>query len=494
MSKSSTKSSSRKEASSLILSLGTPVFLKTLYKFRLIVLEVIKLCFVLHLYDNSKSVWTYPFFEFSLKSFKNFLWGSEMCCKTRCCVIVKTTFFCDFGWKKLWKQLVFTCGMVFFMVFFSLSSYAQRDTSRFSWRNNIDTLRFAEIENESFKITPYVAPSYSPELSVLFTAGGLITFKAQKYNNLLNLSSIPFSVGYSTNGAFTLNVQNVIYWGTDQIRTTGEFIIRDMPDNYWGVGYDNGLDAEKSAEKTGYKRRYWRFYERMMVRSWGDFFAGGMVDFNGTKASDLNPNMLVDENVLRDGTQLVNTGLGLVLEYDTRDFMQNAYEGIYLSAGITFFEEAFGGNSSFRAFEFDYRQYQTLVRPRRTLAWQLKSKYCFGNSVPWSDMAMLGGPFNMRGYTLGRFRDKHMNTITVEYRHMFKRKTINKKGNYNSRLGYVVWAAAGSISPSYQFNYTMLPNVGAGLRFEIQPKMNVRFDYGFGKGESGAYVTISEAF
>ncbi|MCU4176675.1 BamA/TamA family outer membrane protein [Carboxylicivirga sp. N1Y90] len=372
--------------------------------------------------------------------------------------------------------------------------YAQDDTLSYRLLDNLDSLRFAKVEREGFKIMPYVAPSYTPETDFLLTAGGLITFKAQRWNNLLNTSSVPFSVGYSSNGSFTLNIQNVIYWADDNIRTIGEFIMKEMPDNYWGVGYENGLDERTSRETTFYTRRYWRFNQRFMFRTKGDMFLGGIIDLNGTKAFDMNPVMEMDEYVLRSGSDVLNTGLGFVFEYDSRDFVQNAYSGKYFSASMVFFQEYLGGNTKYRVFEFDYRHYKTIKRKRRTLAWQAKCRFNFGGEVPWSDMAMLGGPYNMRGYTLGRFRDKNSMSLTGEYRHMFKRKKLNKKGNYDSRFGYVVWMAAGSVMPSLDVQNNWLPNGGVGLRVEIQPRMNIRIDYGIGKSETGFYATFSEAF
>lgn len=372
--------------------------------------------------------------------------------------------------------------------------YAQSDTISNKLLNNLDSLRFAKVERKNFKIMPYIAPSYSPETEALLTAGGLITFKAQKWNNLLNMSSVPFSIGYSSNGSLTVNIQNVIYWADDNIRTSGEFILKDMPDHYWGVGYKNGLNPQKSKESTFYKRRYWRFYERILFRTKGDLFVGAAIDLNGTKARELNPVMQADEYVLASGTDILNTGIGVIVEYDTRDFVQNAYEGYYLSAGVLFFQSFLGGNTKFRVLELDYRQYEMLKRKRRTIAWNIKGRISFGEEVPWTDMAMIGGPFNMRGYTLGRFRDKNMFSCTGEYRHMFKRKKLNKKGNYNSRFGYVAWAAIGTVTPHLGDFRNWLPNVGLGLRVEIQPRMNVRIDYGIAKGEQGAYVTFSEAF
>ncbi len=77
---------------------------------------------------------------------------------------------------------------------------------------------------------------------------------------------------------------------------------------------------------------------------------------------------------------------------------------------------------------------------------------------------------------------------------MFKRKKLNKKNNYNSRFGYVAWVGAGSVAPSVNKLKDWLPNAGVGLRAELQPRMNIRVDYGWAKGENGVYITFAEVF
>jgi hypothetical protein len=39
-----------------------------------------------------------------------------------------------------------------------------------------------------------------------------------------------------------------------------------------------------------------------------------------------------------------------------------------------------------------------------------------------------------------------------------------------------------------------LPNAGVGLRFELQKRMNVRLDYGFGLDSQAFYISFNEAF
>ncbi|WP_158609878.1 hypothetical protein [Klebsiella quasipneumoniae] len=43
-------------------------------------------------------------------------------------------------------------------------------------------------------------------------------------------------------------------------------------------------------------------------------------------------------------------------------------------------------------------------------------------------------------------------------------------------------------------NGRWLPSGGVGYRFEFKPRVNVRLDYGIGKGSSGFYFQVGEAF
>ena len=84
--------------------------------------------------------------------------------------------------------------------------------------DQLDSLHQIQSKDKNFMFTPYVAPTYTPELELLFTAGGLMSFKLQKDNQFVDRSSIPFSVGYSTNESISLTVLPYIYGKTDKMR------------------------------------------------------------------------------------------------------------------------------------------------------------------------------------------------------------------------------------------------------------------------------------
>lgn len=203
--------------------------------------------------------------------------------------------------------------------------------------------------------------------------------------------------------------------------------------------------------------------------------------------------MRQDPYVIESGSHIRNSGLGFILQYDTRDNPINSYSGIFISLTSTFYGNFLNGKNRYNLYQLDYRQFLQIRREGRTLAWQVKNRFGDGD-IPWTEMSQLGNPFDLRGYRWGRFRDVNMLFGIVEYRHMFLRKKPNKKGSYKSRSGFVTWIATGTISPTRRSAKNWLPNAGIGYRFEVQPRMNARLDFGIGEDTSSFYISFNEAF
>ena len=89
----------------------------------------------------------------------------------------------------------------------------------------------------------------------------------------------------------------------------------------------------------------------------------------------------------------------------------------------------------------------------------------------------------------GQYRHQDMLYFMAEYRHQFA-----KKNGSLSKSGFVTWVGIGSIGEVVADFTQWLPNFGVGYRFEVQPRMNVRLDIGFGRHTQGIYFNINEAF
>ena len=375
-------------------------------------------------------------------------------------------------------------------------SFGQNKDSTAQKKNifqRMDSISNWKIEQGKATLTPFVAPSYTPETNAMLTAGGLFTFSLNPSDKLLSRSSIPFSIGYSVNGSLNTSVRANIYGLHDKLRIGAEWWHKNMPDNYWGIGYEDARNNPLSDSTTAYQRNWMNLKFNVVYEVFTSIYVGLNYDFNRTIASEVNPVMAEDPNYLEFGDTILNSGFGLVLRYDTRDFPENAYSGIFLDLSGTAYGKHFDDANVFHVITFDYRQYQALKRNGRTLTWQLKTSYSNGD-VPWPNMSMIGTPFDLRGYRWGQYRDLSSIFILTEYRHMFGRKKPNSRGDMYGPLGFVVWTGTGSVTPTWgEFN-NWIPNAGVGLRFELLKRMNLRIDYGVGYDSSAFYFSFNEVF
>lgn len=385
--------------------------------------------------------------------------------------------------------------LLLWMLLVTFPAYTQIDTSykKKGFLQRMDSIQQWKIERGKSTLTPFIAPSYSPEMQLTLTAGGLFTFKLNPESPVLSRSSMPFSIGYSTNGSLQVSVRANIYGKDDKLRISAEYWLKDMPDNYWGVGYEKGHYTTKSDSTTGYHRQWYQIKFKIVYEVLTNFFVGANYDRNRTKANDINPVMAEDPGFVKYGNDIRNSGIGLVLRYDSRDFPENAYRGVLFELAGTAYGKHRKDNNVFHAFEFDYRQYLNIIREGSTLAWQVKGRNTNGD-VPWSDLSMVGTPFDLRGYTWGRYRDETMVFALAEYRYMLPRKKPNSRGMNYGPFGVVVWTGTGSVAPNIGDIKYWIQNVGVGLRFEIQKRMNLRIDYGIGNDSNAFYFSFNEAF
>ena len=344
---------------------------------------------------------------------------------------------------------------------------------------------------KNFRWTPYASPGASPELGALIAAGALFSFSLDPEDPALPRSSISSAVTFSTTGALLVTVLPTFYLPKDKVRIMANIYFKDMADNYWGVGFKEGAQTEQGPDTTAYDRLWWQFNPRVVLQIKPHVFVGPVLDLNQTDATNLNAKMAQDPYVLADGTNNLNTGAGIIFQYDTRDFPQNAFSGLFLEARFTAYESWLRDPHPYLTARLDFRSYTTIgPRPGSTLAWNVVGYFEFGDT-PWSELPLVGSPYDLRGYYWGRFRDQQATNAVVEYRYHFP---TQRPGREYSRSGVVAWGGLGFVGDNF-LEAPLLPNVGVGYRFEVQPRMNLRVDFGFGAFDSfGFYINFLEAF
>jgi hypothetical protein len=130
----------------------------------------------------------------------------------------------------------------FLLLLFTSSVYAQKP-SREERKARRDSIRNYKIEHGKLMITPLAGPGYTPELGGLIAATTMISFKTNGKDSLIQRSSVPTAIGITTTGAYFFSSILSSYWLHDKLRINADLWFKDMPDNYWGVGYSDGKNT-----------------------------------------------------------------------------------------------------------------------------------------------------------------------------------------------------------------------------------------------------------
>jgi hypothetical protein len=344
-------------------------------------------------------------------------------------------------------------------------------------------------DDDRTKITPFVAPGYSPELEFSLSGGALTSFTTNKKDTTLLRSSVPVTFTISSTGSWLFTSNWTTYFNQNKLRINATVQYRDLVDHYYGVGYENGLNTA-FPDSTRYNRVYFQVMIKPVWKVSRTMYVGFIYDHNSTTATEVNDHMKKDPDYLKYGSANENSGLGLVVSYDTRDFPQNAYHGAYASISFSKYG-IFNSKNEYQVLELDYRKFIPIgMKEGRTIALNFHARHAF-NNVPYGELSFVGSPFDVRGYRMGRFRDRVINYVIAEYRHKVYGNSWLAK-----RSGWVVWGGLGCLGPvtGESFFVNNLPNVGVGYRFEVQTRLNVRIDFGIGQQSNGLYFNFQEAY
>lgn len=358
------------------------------------------------------------------------------------------------------------------------------------------------VAQRNFHYNILGGPSYTPDFGFLIGGSALMTFRMNPQDTTMRRSVIPMALAFMfEGGGLNLMVKPQLFFKDDKFRIFGVLNYKNTRENFYGIGYNTNKNYERSDSTSQYR------YSGFQVNPWflfrmgkSDIFFGPQIDISYDKLSEPAKHLPQQADYAaaggdENGYKNFSSGIGFLLSYDTRDIPANPYRGTYVDLRGIMYQKWLGSDKNFYRLELDYRQYKS-VGQRKVLAWTLQSKNTFGRHIPLTKYALSGTPFDLRGYYMGQYRDKSSHVALVEYRQMFNTDRSTWLKRITSHLGYVAWGGVGFMGPTPGKIEGVLPNAGLGLRIEVQPRMNVRFDYGrnFVNKQNLFYFNMTEAF
>ena len=334
-----------------------------------------------------------------------------------------------------------------------------------------------EKKNKRFDFSIIGGPHYSTDtkLGIGLVAAGL--YRTDPTDSLAAPSNVSLFGDVSTVGFYMLGVRGTHKMPADRQRIDYTLYFYSFPCYIWGMGYDMG---DNNDNKSKMKRWQAQAKASWLWRTTGELFLGPTVAIDYVRGHDFDRPELIEGQ----RAHTFNMGVGLTAIYDTRDNLTAPHRGMYISLQQLFRPKFMGNRQVFATTDLRIDGYVP-AWSGATIAADLRTQINVG-SPQWSMLAQLGDSYSMRGYYQGRYRDKGKIEAQVELRqHIWRRN------------GIALWAGAGTVFPKIsqiQMRH-ILPNFGVGYRWEFKKNVNVRLDYGLGKGgQSGFIFNINEAF
>jgi hypothetical protein len=324
---------------------------------------------------------------------------------------------------------------------------------------------------------------YTPDTRIAYGAMGVYYFKVRPRSEdekETRLSYVKLLADYTQNKQLDVWSSWNIFTREERYLFKGDIRYRNFPDRFYGIG---NRSQEEDMERYIYNLVSVQLMFMRKVKE--GMFVG--LDYKFAKEYDftLDPNGLLAQGNIAGYNGGVGSALGGLITFDTRDNVVNAYEGIFFEASSYFYNQAFGGNFNFVNFNLLFNSYHQ-VRKNKIIATNTVVRLNQGN-VPFLDMAQVGGDDILRGYARNRYRDKNFIGTQVECRFPVY-----------WRFGMTTFAGIGDVfeTTNQVALNTLKYSYGFGIRYlaSKDERLNIRFDYGFGKGTNTFYIMITEAF
>ena len=332
------------------------------------------------------------------------------------------------------------------------------------------------------KLINYPTVAYAPETSWEIGVSSLYVYSANRdlSNRLSELKAFTF---YTLESQYGVWLDHAVYTDRNLWFIYGRARYQSFPLFYYGIGREAPSQVQSVIDGE-----YVLLRERILRETLPSLYVGLELDYQGLNGIEYvnSVNGFKRPDTGPAGSQNLGVGLG-ILHNDIHNAM-NPREGLY--AEWAFLRYGLGGGSEFdfTTLILDHRVYRPLSE-NTVLAAQLYGQFTLGEA-PFNMLALMGGESLMRGYYLGRFRDRNLVAAQIEYRIL--------PFSFSQRIGASVFLATGQVygdGRDLALNQ-FLPTGGAGLRFLIFPEKDIytRVDAAFTREKPGVYFVIGEAF
>jgi hypothetical protein len=323
-------------------------------------------------------------------------------------------------------------------------------------------------------------PLSSPAIGSGATLIGGYIFPLGKNDKTSPPSVIGGGALFTNNGSRGFAVGSELYFAENRYHVLAGYASLDLNYNFYGTGSAAG----NAGRKFGLNQTMNGVFAQGTRRLFGQFFIGPRLLWGTSK--------LAAQHFGEQHPELPPLGvgfnlraLGIKIERDTAANRFYPVDGTSTQFSADFFSGDLGSTFTYQTYNLTFNAYQSLTK-NQVLGYN--TYICAtGGQVPFFGECIFGIKNELRGYPAGRYIDRDLIAMQVEYRLSLPK-----------RFGVVAFAGVGEVGPRFgEFNrHDLLPSVGFGPRFQLSKKyhVNLRVDFAQGKNDRTFSMGLGESF
>lgn len=329
-----------------------------------------------------------------------------------------------------------------------------------------------KFQRGNFVVVPI--PISNPTLDTGLIAGGAYFYPQTDDQRSVQPASVTAAAAmYTTNDSRAAALVQQNYWNGNRWRFTGAAGAADLrlgllsPENSGSAGsVDWNIDG--------------RFlFTRLARRMAGQWYGGAFARFiDADQRLDLVDAPVSDFDT---SSAVRSVGIGMSLEFDSRDLPLNSYSGRHFKVDALFNDETIGSQSTYQSYDASFRNYR-MLREELILAADLQACKRGGRAPLWDACTIA-----LRGFSATDYLGKVSSSAQLELRWRF-----------GKRLGLAGFGGAGFTGDSFNGirEHELIPSYGIGLRFMVleEKRINLRLDYARSTDSDAIYFSVGEAF
>jgi outer membrane protein assembly factor BamA len=247
---------------------------------------------------------------------------------------------------------------------------------------------------------------------------------------------------------------------------------------YYGVG-------ENRVEEERYDVKFPRVKLLLGKQVNAKVYGGVRINYEEYNITGTAEGSELGSGIINGSNYSRTSAIGPAILRDTRDAVFYPKKGMFGELNILPSTKIFGADTEFTQATIDVSMYKS-INKSLVFATNIYSIFSFGENIPFSQLAQLGGPKKLRGIYQGFFRDKNTALFQGELRwEVWK------------FIGLAGFGSIGFLGNEDKLLRLNLPKYTyrAGLRIATKNHLNLRIDYGLSPyGSGNFYATIGEAF